>query len=108
MKIIVGLGNPGEQYNKTRHNLGFTLLDKLASSVKGIASSWEYKEKFKSEIMSYTLNANNYTLVKPQSYMKNSGMAVAAVVNYFKVPLADLIIVYDELDLPLGKIKIRQ
>lgn len=98
MKLVVGLGNPGEKYSKVRHNLGFMVLDKLASS-------WEYKEKFKSEISGS--NANNYTLVKPQTYMNNSGMAVVKLVEYFKVDPSELIVIHDELDLPFGKIKVR-
>lgn len=107
MKLIIGLGNPGEKYANTRHNLGFMAVDKLASSVQGVASSWKYQEKFKSEICSLTLTPYPLTLVKPQTYMNNSGIAVKALVDYFKVSLEDVIIVYDELDLPLGKIKVR-
>lgn len=110
--LIVGLGNPGEKYASVRHNLGFVVLDKLASSVQGLASSWEYKAKFKSEILQVSLihNSNSLPLilVKPQSYMNNSGMVVVKLVEYFKLdPAEDLIIVHDELDLPLGKIKVR-
>lgn len=107
MKLIVGLGNPGEKYAKTRHNVGYMVVDKLASSVKGIASSWEYKEKFKAEIFDYTLYAKRYMLIKPLTYMNNSGLSVALLADYFNIPHEDIIIVHDELDLPLGKIKIR-
>lgn len=111
MKLIVGLGNPGEKYAKTRHNLGFMVVEKLGSRVQGIGDSWKLDKKFKSEVLqiNYTLDPNPYTLilVKPQTYMNNSGLAVKALVDYFKVPLEDVIIVYDELDLPLGKIKVR-
>jgi peptidyl-tRNA hydrolase, PTH1 family len=107
MKLIVGLGNPGEKYAKVRHNLGFMVVDKLAERVKGQGESWKKEEKFKSEILNFTLNASPLTLVKPQTYMNNSGMAVKLLMDYFKVPATDIIIIHDEMDLPLGKIKIR-
>lgn len=96
MKLIVGLGNPGEKYQKVRHNLGFMVLDELASS-------WEYKEKFKSEI----IKAEDIIFAKPQTYMNNSGLAIKLLTTYYKLPTIDLIIVHDDLDLPLGKIKVR-
>lgn len=107
MKLIFGLGNPGEKYVGTRHNLGFKVVEELGKSVKGQGESWKYEEKFKSEILSFTLNASRFTLVKPQTYMNNSGMAVRLLMDYYKLQSTDVIIVYDELDLPLGKIKVR-
>ncbi len=117
MKLVVGLGNPEERYANTRHNLGFMALDALAKRVKGQAAkgepspglgvSWKYEEKFKSEIFNFTLDAYPFTLVKPQTYMNNSGIAVSLIANFYKVAPEDIIIVYDELDLPLGKIKVR-
>ncbi len=108
MKLIVGLGNPGEKYANTRHNLGFKVVDELGKSIKGEGESWKYEKKFKSELLNFTLNASLFTLVKPQTYMNNSGMAVKLLVAYYKVAPEDVIVVYDELDLPLGKIKVRQ
>lgn len=107
MKLIVGLGNPGKQYEKVRHNLGFMALDALAKRVKGQGGSWKYEEKFKSEISNFTLNALPLILIKPQTYMNNSGMAVKLIADYYKIASEDIIVVYDELDLPLGKIKVR-
>ncbi len=115
MILIVGLGNPGDKYADTRHNLGFDVVDelrrKIASSVQGIGYSWEYKEKFKSEIiqLNYTLNANDYTLIlaRPQTFMNKSGMAVSKVAAFFKIKPKDIVIVHDELDLLLGHMKIR-
>ncbi len=107
MKLIVGLGNPGTKYTNVRHNLGFDAVDELAKRVKGQGESWKLEAKFKSEILNFTLNASRFTLAKPQTYMNNSGMAVSALVNFYKVKPEDVIVVHDELDLPLGKIKVR-
>ncbi len=117
MKLIVGLGNPGDKrslrsgdlkYAGTRHNLGFAVVDKLGERVKREGGSWRNEEKFKSEILDFTLNASRFTLVKPQTYMNNSGMAVKLLANYYKIAPEDIIIIHDELDLPLGKIKVRK
>lgn len=107
MKLVVGLGNPGDKYAGTRHNLGFDVVDALGKRVKGQGESWKYEEKFKSEVLNFTLNASRFTLVKPQTYMNKSGMAVKLFTTYYKLPTTNIIVVYDELDLPLGKIKIR-
>lgn len=105
MKLIIGLGNPGEKYQKTRHNLGFTVLDEFAKKHLGPEVVWEIKDKFKAEVLELP---GKILLIKPQTYMNNSGMAVGAIVSYYKLSLDNLIIIHDELDLPLGKIKIRQ
>lgn len=102
MKLIVGLGNPGEKYTRVRHNLGFMVIDHFRH--KDGWGNWGYEEKFKSE----TVKKETTMLVRPQTYMNNSGMAVVKLVEYFKIdPSKDLIIIHDELDLPLGKIKVR-
>lgn len=107
MRLIVGLGNPGEKYSKVRHNLGFVVVDELGKRVKGQGESWKYKEKFKSEILNFTLNASPLTLVKPQTFMNKSGMAVSLIANFYKIAPENIIVIHDELDLPLGKIKVR-
>ena len=76
MKLVVGLGNPGEKYKNTRHNLGFVVVDKLGKKVKGQGESWKFEKKFKAELLDFTLFASPLTLVKPQTYMNNSGLAV--------------------------------
>ena len=108
MKLIVGLGNPGDKYVGVRHNLGFMVLDAWVKKL-GVSSSWLLDKKFKSEIIHYQLPTSNsqLILVKPLTFMNNSGLAVSALMNYFKIAPEDVIIVYDELDLPLGKIKVR-
>lgn len=111
MKLIVGLGNPGEKFVGTRHNLGFEVVDELASRIQGLETSWRIEKKFKAEILqvNYTLDASNYSLIlaKPQTFMNLSGLAVSLLKNFFKVAPEDLVIIHDELDLLLGKIKIR-
>ncbi|MBI2196026.1 aminoacyl-tRNA hydrolase [Candidatus Daviesbacteria bacterium] len=111
MKLIVGLGNPGEKYAGVRHNLGFMVVEELSAKCKVQSAKWEYKEKFKSEILrlDLSLSTNHLSLIlaKPQTYMNNSGMAIKLLTTYYKLPTTDLIVVHDDLDLPLGKIKIR-
>lgn len=102
MKLIVGLGNPGPKYQNVRHNLGFMVLDKYVSSIK-YQVSWEYNKEFKSEI----IKDKDLVLAKPQTYMNNSGQAIRLLTTHYQLPTTDLIIIHDELDLPLGKIKVR-
>jgi PTH1 family peptidyl-tRNA hydrolase len=98
MKLIVGLGNPGERYQKSRHNVGFILLDKFAADNN---LNWRKVERFNSEVADYS----NGLLIKPQTFMNNSGDAVSKLVNFYKISLNDLIIIHDDVDLPLGAIK---
>ncbi len=111
MKLIVGLGNPGEKYFHTRHNLGFEAVEKLGDRLQGAESNWEKSQKLKSEIMkiNFTLHPEPYTLIlaKPLTYMNNSGLAIKLLTTYYKLHTTDLIVVHDDLDLVLGKIKIR-
>lgn len=109
MFLIVGLGNPEDKYKDTRHNLGFEAVEELGKRMGG--GAWEVEKKFKSEILkiAYNLQPISYNLIlaKPQTYMNNSGIAVTLIANYFKIRPEDIIILHDDLDLPLGKIKIR-
>ena len=104
MYIIVGLGNPGGEYESTRHNTGFMFLDKLASRYD-IAVK---KDKFKALIGEGNIEGKKVMLVKPQTYMNNSGESVIEIVNFYKENLENVIIVYDDIDLPVGKIRIRE
>lgn len=101
MKLIAGLGNPEDKYSGTRHNLGFDVLDELSKKLNLI--DWSLEERLKAQIV----KAPELILAKPQTYMNNSGMAIANITNYFKILAEDVIVVHDELDLPLGHIKIR-
>lgn len=108
MKLIVGLGNPGEKYSKVRHNLGFMVLDEYAKKClqsTDYGKFWEYENKFKAEVG--RLKTEDVLLAKPQTYMNNSGLAIRLLTAYYKLPAADLIVIHDDLDLPLGKIKVR-
>lgn len=113
MKIIVGLGNPGEKYDITRHNLGFMVLDRFLKDTASVEKSvWTRETKFKSDIFqlrlkTYTGEEEPVILLKPITYMNNSGMAVELVTSYYKVKPEDVWVVHDELDLPLGSMKIR-
>lgn len=101
MYLIVGLGNPEERYEGTRHNLGFALLDELTRKLNLI--DWIMEDKFKSEI----IKTPQLILVKPHTFMNKSGIAVSLIANYYKITPENIIIIHDELDLPLGKIKVR-
>jgi len=101
MKLIVGLGNPGNDHIGTRHNLGFEVLDHLIKKLN--IGEWGMEQKFKSELV----KNQEYILAKPQTFMNNSGIAVQLLATYYKILPNDVIIVHDELDLPLGKIKVR-
>jgi PTH1 family peptidyl-tRNA hydrolase len=108
MKIIVGLGNPGEKYEGTRHNIGFNTLEHLLKKYEPLNNStWEDNKKTKSQIKKVSINNIPALLAKPQTYMNNSGLAVSLLLQYFKVEPHDLIVINDELDLPLGKLQIR-
>jgi len=108
MKIIVGLGNPGEKYEGTRHNIGFATLDHLLKKYQPVDQSvWEDNKKTKSLIKKLTIGEFPVLLAKPQTFMNNSGMALSLLTQYFKVKPEEVIIIHDDLDLPLGKIQIR-
>lgn len=104
MKLIVGLGNPGAEYAHTRHNMGFDVIDELASRW-GI-SLW--KEAMKAQVASCVRDGEKILLVKPLTYMNNSGEAVGAIARYYKVEPEDIFVVCDDLDLPVGKTRIRK
>lgn len=101
MKLIVGLGNPEDKYKGVRHNLGFEVLGELVKKLNLV--DWSREDKFKAEI----IKTPELILVKPQTYMNNSGIAVSLLANFFKIKPGDIIVIYDELDLRLGKIKVR-
>ncbi|HSX08699.1 MAG TPA: aminoacyl-tRNA hydrolase [Candidatus Saccharimonadales bacterium] len=111
MKLLVGLGNPGEKYENTRHNLGFLVLDHLLKELGPSKIDWEKSTKLKSEIFQFTLQAKDgeekVLLAKPQTFMNSSGQAVRLLMDFYKIEPEDIWVVYDELDLPLGSIKIR-
>ena len=104
MKLIVGLGNPGSEYQDTRHNVGFMVIEKLAKELSKEQISWKEEEKFKALIV----KIGDVILVKPITFMNSSGEAISSIMHYFKCVPSDVWIVHDDIDLPLGKIRIRQ
>ena len=106
MKIIVGLGNPGPKYGKNRHNTGFMTVQALFNKLKG--AEWKESSKFKSLIAETTLNEEKTLLVKPMTMMNLSGVAVAKILKFYKESPENLTIIYDDLDLPLGTIRVRE
>lgn len=106
MKLIVGLGNPEDKYAGTRHNLGFDLVDKYiahALSVKESDKFWSLDKKFKAKIG----KIDELLFAKPETYMNLSGLSVKTLADYYKIKPEDIIILHDDLDLPLGHFKIR-
>lgn len=109
MKILIGLGNPGEKYAQTRHNLGFCVLDSLLEKYKHTSSVfWHEDKKLKSLLKTIQIEDQDMLLVKPQTYMNLSGDAVQKVMQEYKVSLADLTVVHDDLDLPFGSIRVQR
>ncbi|WP_270640806.1 aminoacyl-tRNA hydrolase [Longibaculum muris] len=104
MKLIVGLGNPDKEYEKTRHNVGFMVMDRLADVLNVSIDN----KKFKGEYVKFKYHGEDVILLKPMTYMNNSGESVIQVMNYFKIDVDDLLIVYDDMDMPVGKLRLRQ
>lgn len=106
MKLIVGLGNPGKKYKNTRHNVGWLVLDKIISDFKFQISNVD-KKKINAEVYSTTINKQKIILAKPLTFMNDSGVAVQALVSFYKINLSDLIVVHDDKDLPLGAVRVQ-
>lgn len=108
MKLIVGLGNPGEKYLNTRHNVGFLVLDHLLQKLEKVKETfWEENRKFKALTHEIEVNGEKIVLMKPTTFMNDSGIAVQKYASFYKIEPQDVYILHDELDLPIGKIKIR-
>lgn len=101
MKLIVGLGNPGKEYDNTRHNIGFSLLDVIAKD-KGINFD---SEKFNAKYAEINIEGERVILIKPLSYMNLSGIVVRKYMDYYKIDKDDLLVIQDDLDMVLGKVK---
>ncbi len=104
MKIIVGLGNPGKKYERTRHNVGFLVVDLLAAK-NGVAIG---KKKHESLIGEWNREGENLLLVKPQTFMNRSGQALLSLLRYLPVEAEDVVVIHDDIDLPFGRIRIRE
>ena len=102
---LVGLGNPGKKYSNSRHNIGFLLLESLSKRHK---SNFLLKEKLKSYLSEFKINDSTYRLFLPNTFMNDSGKAVKAIVDWYKIDLDKIFIIVDDKDLPLGKIRFRK
>ena len=101
MKLIVGLGNPGQEYSNTRHNVGFMVLDSFLNDV-----SWQ--SKFNGLYYKTTIEGESVIFLKPMTYMNLSGQSVQQFTNYFHIDISDILIIHDDLDLPLGNYKLKR
>jgi PTH1 family peptidyl-tRNA hydrolase len=106
MRLIAGLGNPGPRYQATRHNLGFRLIDELARKC-GLAAS-AFRDRFNGEIASTTLEGEEVLLLRPQTFMNESGRSVQAACAFYKIKPSELIVAHDELDLPFGDVRLKK
>ncbi len=105
VKLIVGLWNPGEKYEKTRHNLGFIFLDKFRE--EEWFSQWKYESKFTADISSGMMSGEKTLLVKPQTFMNLSGESLQKICHFYKLNSEDFIVIYDDISMDFGKTRVR-
>ena len=103
LNVIIGLGNPGDSYRFTRHNIGFLFLDFLAEKV---GATWKKEQRFVAEITSFTLSGHKLLLAKPHTFMNQSGQSFSRIINYHRWHPSSALIVHDEINLPLGAVKL--
>ncbi len=104
MYLIIGLGNPEEEYGKTRHNMGFNVINKLSNKYRIEVN----KKKFDGLYGDGIIEGEKAILLKPQTYMNLSGRSIVQVVNFYKIPLENIIVIYDDIDIEPGLIRIRK
>ncbi|MFA7717223.1 MAG: aminoacyl-tRNA hydrolase [Candidatus Absconditabacterales bacterium] len=114
MKLIVGLGNPGKEYDKTRHNIGFMMLDYFLKFQKnGNIEIWKpclpagRRGKMKEEFLEENIDGQKVLFIKPMEFMNRSGGAVSAIVHFYKIQPKDILVIHDDIDLPVGKIQLK-
>ncbi|AFL75997.1 aminoacyl-tRNA hydrolase [Thiocystis violascens] len=105
IRLIVGLGNPGAQYEATRHNVGFWFVDAIANASR---ESFRVEPKFFGELCRISLGGRDLRLLKPATYMNRSGQSIAAVARYFDLSPEQILVAHDELDLPVGAVRLKQ
>ncbi len=105
IQLIVGLGNPGVEYEQTRHNAGFWFADAVA---RGAGGGFKRDSKFHGEACKVRLDGHEVWLLKPQTFMNRSGQAVAALARFYKIPLENILVAHDELDVPPGQLRLKQ
>jgi PTH1 family peptidyl-tRNA hydrolase len=103
MKVIVGLGNPGSRYDGTRHNVGFAVADRLAEA----PDAGRFQSRFQAQVAELRVGEHKVLLVKPETFMNLSGRSVRQAVDFYDVPLEDLLVICDDINLPLGKLRFR-
>jgi PTH1 family peptidyl-tRNA hydrolase len=104
MKVIVGLGNPGSRYEATRHNVGFMVVDQLAEH----SDCGAFQERFRSLVAEWRVGETKVLLVKPLTFMNLSGGSVRAILDFYQVDAADLLVICDDFNLPLGRLRVRK
>ena len=104
-KFIIGLGNPGRKYNNSRHNIGFLFIQKFANNYN---SKFVLKNKLKCNYAEFISDGINYKIFMPTTFMNNSGEAIRAIIDWFKIDNDKLIVIVDDIDIPLGKIRVRK
>ena len=105
MKLVVGLGNPGSKYQKTRHNIGFMIIDRVISKHSCVM---KFDAKFNAEICQLKVNSEKVFMMKPSTYMNLSGEAISKVMKYYDISSDDLLVFVDDVNLPTGKIRLRE
>ena len=105
MKLIVWLGNPWKQYEKTRHNIGFVVLDNFVEQNK--LGKFTYDNKYKGELFQTTIDEEKVIFLKPQTFMNLSGESIWAIANFYKIAPQNILVIHDEIDLPTGKIQLK-
>jgi PTH1 family peptidyl-tRNA hydrolase len=105
LKLIVGLGNPGREYARTRHNTGWWFVDELAARSHG---SWRHDAKQHTELARIDIDGSELWLLKPTAFMNRSGVPVAAVANFYRIPPAEILVAHDDIDLPPGTARLKQ
>jgi len=111
MKIIFGLGNIGKEYENTRHNCGFIALDEFAKHIEKqekIRIEWNENKKLKCFLTKFTLKGKTVLLIKPTTFMNLSGESAQKVLNFYKESIKNIVVIYDDIDLPLGSLRIRE
>lgn len=107
VQLIAGLGNPGQQYERTRHNLGFLLLDRFAEQCSGEGAKPVWRERSGALVYEARFRGERIVLVKPQTYMNRSGEPLVQVMRFFKVEVGSVVVAHDEVDLPLGALRFK-
>ncbi len=105
IRLIVGLGNPGSQYDKTRHNAGFWFVDELARRYSGRLAS---EKRFSGEACKLQVGSHTVWLLKPMTFMNRSGLAVSQLANFYQIPVEQILVAHDELDIPAGDVRLKQ